>query len=86
MPDCSWQLGLGPLAFRKKLHRLERPTLLGVSASAEKLRIAAETRSLVRSRDDGPSNEPEQKVKVRSGVRTRGPRPQAKDLSWKINR
>ncbi len=56
MPDCSWQLGLGPLAFKKELHRLGRPTLLGVSASAERPRVAAETGALARSRDEGPSH------------------------------
>ncbi len=68
MPDCSWQLGLGPLAFREELHCLGRPTLLGVSASAEKPRVAAETGGPVRSKDEGLCHKPEQKVTVRSGV------------------
>ena len=55
-PDGSWQLVLGPLPFRKELHCLERPTLLGVSASAERPRVAAETGGPVRSRDEGPSH------------------------------
>ncbi len=85
-PYCSWQLGFGPLAFRKESHRLRRPTLLGVSASAEKPRVAAKTGVPVKSKDEGPSHKPEQKVKVRSGVWTRGSRPHCKGLSWRINR
>ncbi len=86
MLDCSGQLGLRPFAFRKELYHLGRLTLLGVLASAEKPRVTAEAEGLVKSRDEGPSHEPEQKVKVRSGVWTGGPRPQGKDLSLRINR
>ncbi len=85
-PDYSWQLGLGPLAFRKELHCLRRLTPLGVPASAKKPTVAAETGDPVRSRDEDHSHEPEQKVKVKSGVRTGRPRPKGKDLSWRINR
>ena len=85
-PNYSWQLRLGLLAFKKELHRLGKLTLLWVSASAEKPRVAAKTGGPVRSRDKGPSHKPKQKVKVRSGVRTGGPRLHCKNLSWGINR
>ncbi len=84
-PDCCWQLGLRPFVFSEKLHHLGRPMLLGVPASAERPRVAAETGGLVRSRDESPSYKPEQKVKLRSGVRTGGPKLQCKELSWRIN-
>ena len=85
-PDCSWQLSLGPLAFKKELHCLRRLMLLGVPASPEKPKVAVKIGGPVRSRDEGPSHELEQKVKVRSGVWTRYPRSKGKDLSWRINR